>query len=157
MKSILLVILAISAVVPLRADPAKGVVDHGYILPKSSFHEVLEIVAKIANKQVVATSEDDLMIRTSLVLTGPVSHENARKVINALLMLEGFELVEMGQELHLQRVLTKEQCEALNKALERPRPADDRRPPRQRVSGRAEQGPKQWVIVRPDNKSQSGR
>lgn len=110
---------------------------------------MLEIVAKIANKQVIVTSEDDLKIQTSLVLPGPVSYENARKVIGALLMLEGYELVETGQELHLKRILTKEQCDAINKALERPRKVDDRPLPRQRVSGRAEEAPKQWVLVRP--------
>jgi type II secretory pathway component GspD/PulD (secretin) len=149
MKTILIAFLATLSVIPLRADPAKGVGGHAYNMPKACFREVLEIVAKIADKQVIVTSEDDLKIQTSLVLPGPVSSENARKVISALLMLEGYVLVESGQELHLKRVLTKEQCDALNKALERPRAQDDRPLPRQRAGGRAEEAPKLWVIVRP--------
>jgi hypothetical protein len=149
MKTILIAFVATLYVLPLQADPAKGVGQHGYIMPKTYFREVLEIVAKIANKQVIVPSEDDLKIQTSLVLPGPVSYENARKVISTLLMLEGYELVESGQELHLKRILTKEQCDAFNKALERPRTVDDRPLPRQRVSGRVEEAPKQWVVVRP--------
>lgn len=152
MKTILIALTAMFHVVPLHADPAKGALVHGYIMPKTYFREMLEIVAKIANKQVVVTSEDDLRIQTSFVLPGPVSHENARKAISALLMLEGYELVDTGQELHLKRILTKEQCDALNKALERPRPEEDRPLPRQRASGRAQPAAKEWVVVRPVEK-----
>jgi hypothetical protein len=149
MKPILIALLVTLFVSPLQADRAKGVGEHGYMMPKACFREVLEIVAKIANKQVIVTSEDDLKIQTSLVLPGPVSYENARKVISALLTLEGYELVDNGQELHLKRILTKEQCDAFNKALERPRTVDNRPLPRQRVNGRTAEAPKQWVIVRP--------
>jgi len=149
MKTILIALVATLYVVPLQADPVRGAGQHGYIMPKTNFREVLEIVAQIADRQVIVTSEDDLMIQTSLVLPGPVSYENARKVISALLILEGYELVESGQELHLKRILTQEQCDALNKALERPRTQDDRPLPRQRASRQAEEAQKQWVVVRP--------
>jgi hypothetical protein len=149
MKTILIVIFTLASVVPLPANPSKGIGDHGYILPKTYFREVLEIVATITNKQVIVTSEDDLKIQTSLVLPGPVSYENARKVIDALLRLEGYELVGKGNELHLQRILTREQCDALNKGLQRSRAVDDRPLPRQGASRRAQEAPKQWVVVRP--------
>jgi hypothetical protein len=146
MKTILSILLV--GVSLLQGEPSK-VATEPYMLPKSNFREVLEITAKLAGKPVVVTSEDDLKIQTSLVLLAPIAFEDVRKVIAALLMLEGYELVETGQELHLQKILTKEQCDALNKALERTRVVDDRPLPRRRVSGRAEEAPKQWVIVRP--------
>lgn len=152
MKAILITLISIVSIFPLQADPVKGVSDYGYMEPKAYFRNLLEIVAKNANKQVVVESEDVLKIQTSLVLPGPVSFENARKVIGALLMLEGYELVDKGDELHLQKILTKEQCVALNKALNRTRLDSSEPMPRQRVSGRAEQAPKQWVIVRPPDK-----
>ena len=49
MKTILIAIFTIVSVIPLQADPTNGIGDHGYMLPKTYFREVLEIVAKIAN------------------------------------------------------------------------------------------------------------
>ena len=40
MKTILIALLATLSVVPLQADPAKGVGQHGYIMPKTYFREV---------------------------------------------------------------------------------------------------------------------
>ena len=152
MKAFLFSLITLVLINHVQAELPKSIANLGYMEPKVGFRRLLEIVANIANKQVVVDSEDVLAIQTSLVLPGPVSYENARKVIDALLMLEGYELVAKGEELHLQRVLTKEQCDALNKALGKPRLEDDHSPARQRVSGRAGEVPKQWVVVRPIKK-----
>lgn len=152
MKSLLTTIFTLVSVISLDAEPAKGMGAHGYMLPKTTFRDVLEIVANISNKQIVATAEEDLAIQTSLVLPGPVSFENARKVISSLLILEGYELVEKGEELHLQRILTKAQCDALNQALERPRPDSAQPLPRQRARGGIAEATKPGVVVRPVEK-----
>lgn len=150
MKGIVVIFSSLIPIFALHAEPIKGVSDSGYIEPHLYFRDLLQHVAKILNKQVVVESEEVLRIETSLVVPGPVSFENIRKVIGALLMLEGYELVEKGDELHLQRILTKKQRDELNKALGRSLPATDPAPmPRQRVSGSADQTPREWVIVRP--------
>ena len=140
----------------LQAQPAKAVAAYGYFFPKASFRDLLEITAKIAHKQVIVSSEDELKINTSLVLAEPISRENARKVIGALLLLEGYELVEEGAELHLRQILTKEQCDAMNKALGRPRQEPEVRLPRQRVA--AGEKPKEWIVIRPEqNKTETAQ
>ena len=135
----------------LQAERPK-VATYDYMLPKSNFREVLEISAQIAGKPVIVSSEDELNIQTSLVLPAPIAFEDVRKVIDTLLMLEGYELVDGEKELQLRRILTEKQCEAINKALGRVRSEQAEKLPLQRVMGRAEEAPKQWVIVRPPEK-----
>ena len=141
----------------LQAQPAKAVAAYGYFFPKASFRDLLEITAKIAHKQVIVSSEDELKINTSLVLAEPISRENARKVIGTLLLLEGYELVEVGTELHLRQILTKAQCDAMNKALGRKRQEPEERLPfRQRAADGVQ--PKEWIVIRPEqNKTETAQ
>jgi len=149
MKTILLLMLA--GVSLMQAERPKEATND-YILPKSNFREILEITAQIAGKPVVVSSEDELKIPTSLVLPAPIAFEDVRKVIDTLLMLEGYELVDGAKELQLKRILTEKQCEAFNKALGRVRSEQPERLPLRRVMGRAGEATKQWVIVRPPAK-----
>lgn len=156
MKHILECILGILFALQLQAQPAKAVAAYGYFDPKASFRDLLEITAKIAHKQAIVSSEDELKITTSFVLPGPVSYENASKAIGALLLLEGYELVEEGAELHLRQILTKEQCDAMNKALGRPRQEPEVRLPCQRVAAGVQ--PKEWIVIRPEqNKAETAQ
>ena len=153
MKHVLIAIISIMLASHSHAEPAKPAGGTGYMLPKTNFRELLEITAKIANKPVVVSSEDDLKISTSLVLPPPISFENARKAIGALLLLEGYELVEEGDELHLRKILTKEQCDAMNQALGRTRQEAPEKLPLRRVpAGRAGEQPKEWILIRPEKK-----
>lgn len=101
----------------------------------------------------MVSSEDDLKFQTSLVLPAPIAFVDVRKVIEALLMLEGYELVDGEKELQLKRILTEKQCEAFNKALGRIRSEPLDRLPMRRGLVRAGEAPKQWVIVRPPAKT----
>jgi len=47
----------------------------GYIMPKAGFRELLEIAARLSNKQVVVEREDEMKHMTSMVLPGPVSSD----------------------------------------------------------------------------------
>lgn len=154
MKTILSLSLAI---ITLAQGEQHKVATEDYILPRSNFREILQIAAKIAGKPVVVASEDDLKIQTSLVLLAPIAFADVRKVIEALLMLEGYVLIDGEKELQMKRILSEKQCEALNESLGRVRRPPERLP-LQRVSGRAGEAPKQWVIVRPPPKmkAQSG-
>ena len=153
MKTILSLLLACVSLV--QAERPK-VATEDYIMPRSDFWEVLAITARIAGKPVVVPSEDVLKIQTSLVLPAPIAFRDVRKVIEALLMLEGYELVDEETEIRLKKVLTEKQCEALNKALGRTRDEAGERFQRPRVLGRpGSPPPKQWVIVREPEKQEA--
>lgn len=91
-----------------------------YIYPKLGFRELIRFVEAITKKKVEVEDEADLGRMTSLVLPNAKDNETTLKVLKALLLLEGFELAEAGDNLKLIRVLTDEQCTALNNALGRP-------------------------------------
>ncbi|MBK1884792.1 hypothetical protein JIN85_20450 [Luteolibacter pohnpeiensis] len=151
MKTILIAIWAIVVAAPIRGDQEVPKIVSDFIFPRTDFSTLLEFVAKIANKTVVVPSEDELKLQTSLVLPGPIPKEKLRKVIESLLILEGFELVETKDELLLTKVLTEEQCAALNTALGRERLGPEDLLPRRRIvpRGPGEPEPRQWVVVRP--------
>jgi len=86
---------------------------------------------------------------TSFVLPAPVSFDTARKAIRALLLLEGFELREVGSELHLHRILSDKQCSALNEALGRKRKESIEKLPLRRVASSTDV-PLELVIIRPE-------
>ncbi len=159
MKTILPVLTWFLALSSMQAQqngqaPPPSIATVDYNLPKSNLRELLEITAKIARKPVVVTDPEVLKIQSSLVLRAPIAFEDVRKVIAGLLMLEGYELVEDGEELHLRRFLTEAQVESVNHTLGRVRPGVPERETRGRVipGARAE---KQWILVRPEKVNES--
>jgi len=122
-------------------------------LPHVSMRDMLELVATWSGKRVVVASENDLNPTISLVLPAPVSGKTVRKVIDALLLLEGFELIDSGdKEIHLHRVLTPEQCDALNMGIGHIREAPGAKPTRGRVavdSQGAVTPTSELVVIRP--------
>jgi len=142
-------LIGLSLISSVFAGPVKGTTNVGYCDPMSDFRTLLELTARLEDKKVVVASEDDLKHVTSLVLPAPVSFDTARKAIRALLLLEGFELREVGNEVHLHRILSDRQCNALNEALGRQRKDSVEKLPRRRVaSGR--DVPLELVIIRPE-------
>lgn len=118
MKLILTLLLTLVILFPGSAlGEDKG---HDYIYPKLQFRELIRFVEAITRKKVEIENEADLGRMTSLVLPNAKDNETTLKVLKALLLLEGFELAETGDNLRLARVLTDEQCTALNNALGRP-------------------------------------
>ena len=122
----------------------------GYLEPRIHLKRLLEIAGEISGRQVIVTHEEDLKRTTSLVLPPPVSKATVQKVISALLLLEGFELVDEKDELHLRKVLTPEQRKALNDGLARPE-AEPVEPARERLPRGAQvKARKPWVVIRPE-------
>jgi len=136
-------------VVSASGEPAKGISDHGVVMPRTDFRTLFEVLAQYEDKVVVVGNKEDLQRMTSVVIPGPVPFDTLRKSIRAVLQVEGYELREVGQELHLHRVLTEEQTKALNEGLGRKQQPPSELPTRGRVS-RGAQPPKEWVIVRPE-------
>jgi len=94
-----------------------------FVLPKGDLLTLLEIMARIMKKPIVVANERMLDLEIPLLLPAPVTEDVVRKTIASLLLLEGYEVAEVGGELRLKRILTDEQCDALNKALGRKRGA----------------------------------
>jgi hypothetical protein len=138
MKSILTILFASLTICPFLS--AQMLTDRFKFtdpieLPHVSMRDMLELVATWSGKRVVVASENDLNPTISLVLPAPVSGKTVRKVIDALLLLEGFELIDSGdKEIQLHRVLTPEQCDALNKGIGHIREAPGAKPTRGRVA-----------------------
>lgn len=149
MKPLLILITGCLLAVTATGEPAKGINDHGVIMPKVDFRNLLEILGKYEDKTVVVGSKEDLLRMTGVVIPGPVSFDTARQTIKAVLLVEGYELREVGEELHLHRVLTEDQTKALNDGLGRKQQIPSELPTRGRVSP-GSPPPKQWVIVRPE-------
>jgi hypothetical protein len=122
-------------------------------LPHESMRDMLARIATWSGKQVVVASEEDLKPVISLILPSPVSGKTVRKVIDALLLLEGYELIDSGEkEIHLHRILTPEQCAAINKGIGHIRIPPDKLPTRERVAVDSRGGviqPKELVVIRP--------
>jgi hypothetical protein len=149
MKSILALAIGSLLIVSASGEPAKGISDHGMVMPHTDFRNLLEILAQYEDKPVVVGSKEDLLRMTGVVIPGPVPFDTLRKAVRAVLLVEGYELREVGQELHLHRVLTEEQTKALNEGLGRKQQAPSELPTRGRVA-RGASPPKEWVIVRPE-------
>ena len=132
-----------------------------FSLSHVSMRDMLEYVARWSGKQVVVASEDDLKPVISLILPSPVSGRTVRKVIDSLLLLEGYEMVDTGEtEIHLHRILTPEQCSAINKGIGHIRIVQDRMPTRDRVAvdSRGVVIPtKELVIIRPSIQREAER
>ena len=117
-----------------------------FVLPKGSMKELLSFAAGIAGKPVVVADGKVLELTMPFVLPAPVSAETVRKTIDAVLLLEGYALVDAGEELHLKRILTEEQCAVFNKSLGKPRAVSEAR-----ARPRNGDSPfKDHVIIRPE-------
>lgn len=149
MKIIPALVISCLFAVSASGEPAKGISGHGIVMPRTDFRSLLEILAQYEDKTVVVGSKEDLLRMTSVVIPGPVPFETLRKSIKAVLLVEGYELREVGQELHLHRVLTEEQTKALNESLGRTPQVPSELPTRGR-SSRGAQSSKEWVIIRPE-------
>lgn len=138
MKSILTILFASLTVCPVIS--AQMLTDSFKFTDPIELHHVsmrdmLGLVATWSGKRVVVASESDLTPTVSLVLPAPVSGETVRKVIEALILLEGYELIDSGdKEIHLHRVLTPEQCDAINKGIGHIREAPGAKPTRARIA-----------------------
>ncbi|MEM1083850.1 MAG: hypothetical protein AAGI48_06980 [Verrucomicrobiota bacterium] len=122
---------------------------HDQQFPKLDFRTLLELVVAFEKKPVIVSDSAVFQIETSLMLPKATSSET-RKVLHAILLLNGYELVEKAGELHLTKVLTKKQCTAMMNALgaDGEFPKESERPlPRVRVAKGAEL-PANRVIVR---------
>ena len=121
----------------------------GYMLPRIDFRYLLEITGKMAGKKIVVASEDDLRWETSFVLPGPVSEKTALGAISAILLLEGFELHDAGDELQLRRVLTEQQVAKLKEGLEMAPSKKVEVLPLNRTSAGSKPH-ESWVTIRPE-------
>ena len=92
-----------------------------FVHPKGDMNQLLSIASGIAGKPVVVADGKVLELRMPFVLPAPVSAGTVRRTIDAVLLLEGYALVDAGEELHLKRILTEEQCAVFNKSLGKPR------------------------------------
>ncbi|MBN8459458.1 MAG: hypothetical protein J0M04_16645 [Verrucomicrobia bacterium] len=130
-------------------------------MPHTSMRDMLGRIATWSGKQVVVASEEDLKPVISLILPSPVSGGTVRKVIDALLLLEGYELIESGEkEIHLHRILTPEQCAAINKGIGHIQIPPDKLPARERVavdSRGAVIPTKELVVIRPSIQREVGQ
>ncbi len=122
--------------------------DFGFLYPKATLRDLLEIAGELAGKKVAVSNEEDLKIEATFNLPGPVKNGTALKALSSLLMLEGFELVDSGKELELRRVLTPDQVKALREGLHLPATTKDQQPmarPRSRGDGDSESR----IVVKP--------
>jgi hypothetical protein len=157
MKPILLVILPLLILGhPLHAQnfkPAPDPYTEPFFLPKGDLRTLIEISAKIQNRQIVVSNERELDLEIPFILLAPVSADTVKKTIDSVLLLEGYGLVEEAGELHLRKILTEEQCNALNKGLGKARATMPEQPVRREVIRLGpEVAEKVWIIVRPDGK-----
>ena len=150
---ILIICATLCTSISAQALPDNFKFSEPIILPLINMRDMLEHVAKWSGKQVVVASEEDLKPVMSLIIPAPVSVRTARKVIDALILLEGYELIDSGNnELYLHRILTPEQCEAINKGIGHVRLIPDKRQPRRRaaIDSNGDMIPtKELVVIRP--------
>jgi len=149
MKHTIPLIIGLSLISSAFAGPAEGMTNGDFWYPMADFRMLLEYTARLEDKKVVVSSEDDLKHVTSIVLPAPVSFETIRKTIRAVLLLEGYELLEVGKELHLHRILSDKQCNALNEGLGRKRKEPVERLPHRRVASSTDV-PLELVVIRPE-------
>lgn len=153
MKAAMLTVLLIVLSTGLRgAPPDAAQLRVDTHVRQADFRFILGLVSDFVHKPVIVTSEDDLKRQASFSITAPYSVGTLRKVIDAILICEGYELVEEPNEMRLRRVLTDAQCDVLNRSIGRQRLEPLKELPI-RVVGPLRAGdppPKQRVIIRPE-------
>ena len=163
MKLILLAAFFISLSGPhlgaQEPKPITGKFVEPFILPKGDLRALLEIVAKIHDRQIVVANEKELDLGIPFMLPAPVSPDVVVKTVESVLLLEGYGLVDEAGEIHLRKLLTEEQCNALNKALGRVRgilPEQTAKrsiitlgPGGEVISEKPVTSEKTWIVVRP--------
>lgn len=113
-------IAAFASLLLLAKGAGEDQKSHDYIYPELQMDVLIRFVEAITHKKVEVEDPQVLARVTSLVLPKVEDDQTVLKVLKALLLLEGFELVDSGADLKLVRLLTDEQCTALNDALGRP-------------------------------------
>lgn len=156
-SSILAALVFVTPVTGLRAQdiPRTGEFSEPITLPKGDLLALLEILAAIEGRPIIVPNERILDLPMPLMLAAPVSYDAVRKTIGSVLLLEGYEVVEAGEELKLKQFLTDEQCDQLNKSLGRKRSSLPERPViRMRSNPDGSTSPyvpdQKKIIVRPD-------
>lgn len=99
-------------VVPVVAEERR----YDQMFPKIDFREMLSLVAKFEEKPVIVEDPGVFQIESSLILPNATVGETL-KVLHALILINGYELVERDSELHLTKVLTSKQCTAMMQAM----------------------------------------
>ncbi len=139
-----LALLALLAA-PLHGE-APATIELNY--PRLTLGELLGLQSELNQKNVIVRDRGVLKKELALDIPGELDRETAIKVIEAVLVLEGYELVEKDGEFHLTRLLGEDERRALWLSLdEGPRPPGDEDPPKTPVPGR--------VIVRPAASAQA--
>jgi len=133
-----------------------------FILPGGDLRTLIEVIAKIHDRPIVVPNKKELDLEIPFILLAPVSPDVVVKTAESLLLLEGYGLVEEAGEIHLRKILTEEQCNALNKSLGRVRGKLPEQTAKQSVitlgaggeiiSEESVNPGKSWIIVRPDIK-----
>ncbi len=146
-------ITCIGSVVSL-ADENAEVLKGGTHLPKIDLRLVLQLISQHENKLVVVDSEEVLKRETSIIIPGELAREDFRKILDAIILLEGYALEEHGEELHVIQILSAKQCDKFNEGLGRVRPAPIKELIRQRTArGRSTGKQTIGVVVRPQAKA----
>lgn len=115
--------------------------------PRLTFGELLGLQSELNQRNVIVSDRGVLKKELALDIPGELDRETAIKVIEAVLVLEGYELVDKNGEFHLTQLLKEDERRALWQSLdEGPRPPGDEDPPKTPVPGR--------VIVRPASSAQ---
>jgi hypothetical protein len=149
----------VAALASMRLAYGEGESDTapGYFLQDGTVYDMLEVIAKTEKTKIFVLKEDENALRKgiSFALIAPISREVAMKVMRAILLTEGFELVAEGESLALKRILTEEQTMKLKKALGLKSDLEGRPPARRRSVQNGGIAPPNLIIMR-ENKYEKG-